>query len=316
MPRYVNYSVHSQQTLNDSTMTAVNVNFPVLDAGGIQYQAVKPLVQINNLSYSVHNGSNRKLLLRDIGTPEKPFLVNDVVRMDANDQGQIIAVLGRSGGGKSTLFKLLAGLSKPTTGEILIPNGSNMLTQVKEGAVGFVQQNYPLSRNQSVRSMLMEAASMGKVPSKERRSMVDQYLKEWGLYDQSGHAANQLSGGQRQRVAIIEQLLCSHHFIILDEPFSGLDVKNTDALKQTFRKITSVDEINTIFFSTHVIQLATELADQIFVIGYEYDDQGKQIQGGTIIAQYDLKAMGIAWRPYGAEHRKLRYEIEDLIKSN
>ena len=303
-------------------MTAINTNFPILDAGGIQYQAIRPLIQINNLSYSVKNGSSRKLLLRDIGTPEKPFLVNDVVRMDANDQGQIIAVLGRSGGGKSTLFKLLAGLNKPTTGEILIPKHTrdhdelDKLTSVQEGSVGFVQQNYPLSRNQSVRSMLLEAASMGKVPSKERRDMVDKYLKEWGLYDQSGQSANQLSGGQRQRVAIIEQLLCSHHFIILDEPFSGLDVKNTDALKQTFNKITSVDEINTIFFSTHVIQLATELADQIFVIGYEYDEQGKQLQGGTIIAQYDLKAMGIAWRPYGAEHRKLRYEIEDLIKAN
>jgi ABC-type multidrug transport system ATPase subunit len=295
--------------------TCERKDYPVLDSGGIPYVITRSLVQINNLSYTVPNNGRPKLLLRDIGTEAKPFLVNDVKRIDVENQGQIVAVLGRSGGGKSTLFKLLAGLNKPTTGEILIPNGGNMLTKVKEGSVGFVQQTYPLSRNQSVRSMLMEAAAMGKVPHKERRGMVDQYLKDWGIFNQSGQSANQLSGGQRQRVAIIEQLLCSHHFIILDEPFSGLDVKNTEALKDTFRKITTVDEINTIFFSTHVIQLATELADQIFVIGYEYDDQGNQLEGGTIIAQYDLKAMGIAWRPYGAEHRKLRYEIEDLIKT-
>lgn len=296
--------------------TCERKDYPVLDAGGIPYIVTKPLVQINNLNYTVPNNGHPKLLLRDIGTETKPFLINDVKRIDVENQGQIVAVLGRSGGGKSTFFKLLAGLNKPTTGEILIPNGGDILTPVKEGAVGFVQQTYPLSRNQSVRSMLMEAAAMGKVPRRERRAMVDQYLKDWGIYNQSGQSANQLSGGQRQRVAIIEQLLCSHHFIILDEPFSGLDVKNTEALKETFRKITTVDEINTIFFSTHVIQLATELADQIFVIGYEYDEQGNQLEGGTIVAQYDLKAMGIAWRPYGAEHRKLRYEIEDLIKAN
>lgn len=296
--------------------TCERKEYPILDAGGIPYIITQPLVQINNLSYTVPNNGHPKLLLRDIGTEAKPFLVNDVKRIDFENQGQIVAVLGRSGGGKSTLFKLLAGLAKPTVGEILIPNGVNILTTVKEGAVGFVQQTYPLSRNQSVRSMLLEAAAMGNVPRIERRAMVDQYLKDWGVYNQSGQSANQLSGGQRQRVAIIEQLLCSHHFIVMDEPFSGLDVKNTDALKQTFKKITSVDEINTIFFSTHNIQLATELADQIFVIGYEYDEQGTQIEGGTIIAQYDLKAMGIAWRPYGAEHRKLRYEIEDLITAN
>jgi ABC-type multidrug transport system ATPase subunit len=296
--------------------TCERKDYPVLDAGGIPYIITQPLVQINNLSYTVPNNGHPKLLLRDIGTEAKPFLVNDVKRIDVENQGQIVAVLGRSGGGKSTLFKLLAGLNKPTTGEILIPNGSNMLTKVKEGSVGFVQQTYPLSRNQSVMSMLMEAASMGKVPRKERKDLVNQYLKDWGIFNQSSQSANQLSGGQRQRVAIIEQLLCSHHFIILDEPFSGLDVKNVEALQETFRKITTVDEINTIFFSTHVIQLAMELADQIFVIGYEYDDQGNQLEGGTIIAQYDLKSMGIAWRKYGDEHRKIKYEIEELIKSN
>lgn len=297
-------------------------DYPVLDSGGIPYIIERPLVEMRNVSYEVQSNGHTKLLLRDIGTADKPFLVNDVKRIDVENQGQIIAVLGRSGGGKSTLFKLLAGLNKPTTGEIVIPNHTknhdelDKLVPVREGNVGFVQQTYPLSRNQSVHSMLMEAAKMGKVPRSERKALVSQYLAEWGLSKQHAQAANQLSGGQRQRAAIIEQLLCSHHFMILDEPYSGLDVKNTDALNQAFKKITSVDEINTIFFSTHIIKLATTIADQIFVIGYEYDEKGDQIEGGTIIAQYDLKAMGFAWREYGEQHRQLTKEIEDLILHN
>jgi polar amino acid transport system ATP-binding protein len=307
-------------------MTAIDQNLPIQQCGGVQYQIVRPLVKIENVRYSVHSKGQRKLLLRDIGTEAQPFLINDLAHADAHNQGHIIAVLGRSGGGKSTLFRLLSGMSAPTMGSIVIPKHSRRhgkavdefdhLVPVTEGTVGLVQQDYPLSRNQTVYSMLMEAAKMGGIPSDKRVAEVDESLKEWGIYDQRDQSANQLSGGQKQRVAIIEQILCSHHFIILDEPFSGLDVKNTAALKSTFKKIIDTDEFNTIFFSTHIIELAVELADHIYVIGYEYDEKGKQLPGGTIIAQYDLKKMGMAWQPYDERHMKLKTEIENLIIEN
>jgi len=285
------------------------------------YNIVRPLIKINNLSFEVNDNGERKVLLRDIGTETKPFLVNDVSRPNIENTGQTVAIVGRSGGGKSTLFRLLAGLTKPTSGEILIPKHTkkhddfDKLVPVEEGTIGFVQQNYPLSRNQSVYDMLWDATIQGGIPRSERNQLIEKYLQDWGLVDQKNQSKIQLSGGQQQRVAIMEQLLCSHHFIIFDEPFSGLDPKNVNGLKQVFKQITNADEINTILFSTHDLHLAVELADQIFVIGYEKEN-GVHIPGGTIIQQYDLKQMGMAWQEYGKKHQELKEEIKNIIETN
>lgn len=286
------------------------------------YNIIRPLIQINELSFEVNTKDGKKLLLRDIGTEKMPFLVNDITRPNIENTGQTIAVVGPSGGGKSTFFKLLAGLVKPTKGQILIPKHTidhdelDKLVPVQEGSVGFVQQNYPLSRNQSIQGMLNDAAIQGGIPRKQRREIIDTYLNDWGLKDQRHQSKNQLSGGQRQRVAIMEQLLCSHHFIIFDEPFSGLDAKNVNSLISVYNKIVTVDEINTIIFSTHDLHLAVQLADQIFVIGYEKNENGGKIPGGTIIKEYDLKEMGLAWKEYGTHHQTLKEEIKKIIEEN
>ncbi len=256
------------------------------------------LIEINHLG--VQYGD--KVILRDIGNDAIPFRVNDVKR-EGMLQGQIVAILGRSGRGKSTLFRNLAGIEKPSSGRIIIPKtfDGTEYKNIAEGDVGFVQQTFPLSRNQSVYEMLQDAVAMGdhKEPADK---IIDEYLREWGLTAQKNQYANQLSGGQRQRVAIIEQLLCSHFFIVLDEPFSGLDVKNIEEVKDAIQKLTSSSEINTVLFSTHNIELAVSIADSIYLVGYEKDEQGNFKEGGTLLTHYDLKKMGIAWTPYSKEH--------------
>lgn len=217
---------------------------------------------------------------------------------------------------KSTLFRALAGMTEPTHGSIDIYTGSETLSPVREGLVGFVQQNYPLSRNQTVMEMLMQTASIGKIPGKDQKSLVLEKLEEWGLSAQANHAANQLSGGQKQRVAILEQILCSKHFFIMDEPFSGLDVKNKRDAQQSIERITQMNEFNTVIFSTHEIELAVELADHIIVIGYQNNQDGSVRNVGTVIEQYDLKAMGLAWSGYTPQHAELQKQIEEtLVKS-
>ncbi|MCC7030552.1 MAG: ABC transporter ATP-binding protein [Chitinophagaceae bacterium] len=256
------------------------------------------LIEINHLGVKYGD----KVILRDIGNETIPFRVNDVKR-EGMLQGQIVAILGRSGRGKSTLFRNLAGIEKPSSGRIIIPKTfeGTEYKNIAEGDVGFVQQTFPLSRNQSVYEMLQDAVAMGdhKEPADK---IIDEYLREWGLTAQKNQYANQLSGGQRQRVAIIEQLLCSHFFIVLDEPFSGLDVKNIEEVKDAIQKLTSSSEINTVLFSTHNIELAVSIADSIYLVGYEKDDQGNFKEGGTLLTHYDLKKMGIAWTPYSKEH--------------
>lgn len=235
------------------------------------------------------------------------------VKVEGLNQGQCVAVVARSGRGKSTLFKALAGLIK-FDGSINICNDHDQsLSAMREGNIGFVQQKYPLSRNQTVNSMLLQAASLGGINSDERQAVVDDRLKEWNLLQQKFLAPNQLSGGQQQRASILEQMLCSKHFIILDEPFSGLDVKNKMEAKYSFDRISQADDFNTIIFSTHEIELAVELADLIIVIGYETDNNGNFIEVGTLLQVFDLKKMGIAWTDFGQPHIELQKEIENLI---
>lgn len=279
----------------------------------LEYEIKKPLISVLGVSKVI----NGKVILRDIGIDGKPFIISDIIRPGMK-QGQRVAVVGRSGSGKSTLFKLMAGIYHPTTGSVRIPdpNNSENYEIVEAGDIGFVQQSYPLSRNETVFRMLMDAARQGHIPRKDRATVVKDYLETWGLKSQIFQSVKQLSGGQKQRVAIIEQILCSHHFIIFDEPFSGLDVKNIEDVKRSFDQITTSDEINTVIFSTHDIHLAVELSDTIIVLGYEKDPAGKVIPGGTIIAEYNLMEMGLAWEPYGEGHRKLATEIQNLIINN
>lgn len=256
------------------------------------------LIEINNLTVQYGN----KVILRDIGNESIPFRVNDVKR-EGMVQGQIVAILGRSGRGKSTLFRNIVGIEKPTSGRIIIPKDfeGTEYKNIEEGDVGFVQQSFPLSRNQSVYEMLKDAVKMGG--HKENGvTLINQYLNDWGLTSQKKQYANQLSGGQRQRVAIIEQLLCSHFFIVLDEPFSGLDVKNIEEVKDAINKLTTSSEINTVLFSTHNIELAVSIADSIYLVGYEKDEHGNFKPGGTLLTHYDLKKLGIAWTPYSKDH--------------
>jgi ABC-type multidrug transport system ATPase subunit len=271
------------------------------------YSLAEDLLVVENVRVTYGN----KTIIRDIGTEHIPFVIKDVKRANMQ-QGQTVAVLGRSGRGKSTFFKAITGIIQPPTGTIKIPDQKKegKLRIVKEGDVGFVQQNFPLSRNQTVLQMLQNAALQGEIPVNERNDIINSHLENWGLKEQRSLAANQLSGGQKQRVAIIEQLLCSHHYVVFDEPFSGLDVCNIDDVCDSFKKITTSNEINTIIFSTHDIDIAVALADQIYIIGYEQNTNGQFIEGGTVVGYYDLKKLNLAWQEFGSGQR----ELVDMIK--
>lgn len=252
---------------------------------------------------------------------EKPILKNitlcekDIVRKE-QVTGQTIAILGRSGRGKSTLFKALTGLLKPTKGQVLVSNFNtedpNDAKEVAEGDVGFVDQKYTLFRHKTVDQILQYSLRKTKGTKEEKEKIIDKYLSEWGLTTEKNKYSCDMSGGQRQRVAIIEQIIASNHFIIFDEPFSGLDVGNIEKVKCSFDLISKQDELNTIIFSTHDINLAVELADSIYIIGYP---EGTK-EYSTIVKHYDLKELGLAWKKFGVDHLELVTKIkEDLLKS-
>ena len=256
-----------------------------------------------------------KVILQDVNFVEK-----DTVRPD-RAQGQTIAFVGRSGRGKSTLFKVLTGLEKPTAGRVLIPDyslpivdGKQPAKLVEEGDVGFVNQKYTLFRNKTVLQALLFALRKSNISAEEKTDKIMTYLRDWGLEKNKDQYPNELSGGQRQRTAILEQLLSSGYYMVLDEPFSGLDVGNIESVKKAFALINQSNELNTIIFSTHDIELAVELADSIYVIGYK-DGPGSDVAHiGTILKHFDLKQMNLAWHEaFTPAHLACVLEIKELM---
>lgn len=277
----------------------------------IHYELKDIVLQVENLSVAYGD----KVIIRDIN------LVERNVTRPGMLQGQTIAVLGRSGRGKSTLFKALTGLVKPSVGKVLIPDysqppkdGMQPAKNVEEGDVGFVDQKYTLFRHKTVSEAFMFALRNVDLSTKDKKAKLNLYLHEWGLEKVKDQFPNELSGGQRQRVAIIEQLLSSGNYMVLDEPFSGLDVGNIVNVRKSFDLIDQGHDLNTIIFSTHDIELACELADSIYIIGYPKKEDGTLDSVGTIVSHFDLKSMGIAWQDeFTPSHIELVKEIKSAM---
>lgn len=231
------------------------------------------LLTISNLGISY----GPKVVLRDVN-----LHVDNIVRPNIA-QGQTIALIGPSGIGKTQLFKAIAGLLVPTTGGVLITEAQ---VPVQAGQVGVVQQSYPLLQHRTVIGNLELAARKHEQPTEQ----IDRLLSHFSLLDKKKSYPLELSGGQRQRVAVVQQLLCANHFVLMDEPFSGLDPVAKSKMYETIQAVTTEHEHNTVIFTTHDIESAVRLADQVWVLGRE---EGKI--GGTIRACISLIDRGLAW---------------------
>ena len=220
------------------------------------------------------------------------FEIRNITRPDSI-AGQVVGLLGPSGIGKTQLFHLLAGLKQPTSGRVLIGDPG---VPVKRGMVGVVAQHYPLFMHRSVlNNMLVAGARSGK-PEAEYKQKAHNLLEQFRLLDRANHFPSQLSGGQRQRVAIAQQIMCSESFLLMDEPFSGLDLMALRKVQELIHGISTAHEFNTIIVVTHDITAALEVADTILLLGRNSDEQGRFIPGARIQAIYNLIERGLAWR--------------------
>ena len=252
----------------------------------------------------VHARRGGNLVLRDVSVE-----IKDVVRPDVANQGQVVGVLGPSGVGKTTLFRILAGLDAPSRGQVLVGERQQ---PVRPGMVGVVFQHYPLFEHRRVLSNLLVAARRAGVDDAGTKARA--LLERFGLGDRAGAWPSELSGGQRQRVAILQQLLCGHTYLLMDEPFSGLDPEAKHQACALITEVSRMDERNTIIIVTHDIREAVKVSDTLWLMGRERRPSGEPIAGSRIVETYNLIDRELAWRPgieRTAPFEQFVREIED-----
>lgn len=246
-----------------------------------QFEYKKTILKIEDVSLKL--GENQ--ILKDCNVE-----IKDVVR-PGHTTGQIIGFLAPSGMGKTKFFECLSGIRKPDTGRILIGED---LKPTKIGRVGVVQQNYPLFMNKTVMGNMRVAAR--NLPKSERDDRIHDILKRFGLSERGGYYPAILSGGQKQRAAIAQQILCSNNFLLMDEPFSGLDINMIHEISETIKEVAHMHELNTIIIVSHDISATAAISDTIWMMGRDRDKEGNIIPGAKIKYKYNLMEMDLAWR--------------------
>ncbi|MCL0028846.1 ABC transporter ATP-binding protein [Dehalococcoidia bacterium] len=214
---------------------------------------VLPLITTVDLGRTYYLGSEEINALRGINMTVMP--------------GQFIAVVGRSGSGKTTLLNILAGLDKPTTGQVLFENqdigkmGERDLTEIRRHKIGFVFQSFGLLPLLSAYENVELPLRIAGVRTKEREGLTRDALDIVGLWNRAKHRPYELSGGEQQRVAIARAIVNRPPLILADEPTGELDSSNAHAIFGLFKSMVDTQGISVLSVTHDSTLLA--LADEV-----------------------------------------------------
>lgn len=183
--------------------------------------------------------------------------------------GSICALLGVNGSGKSTLFKTIMGIIRPTQGQVTL-DGLSVAKALKQNLIAYVPQSEEVDWNFPV--LVRDVVMMGRygkmsflrIPSKEDKQQVAYALARVGLTELAQRQIGELSGGQKKRVFLARALVQQGRVMLLDEPFTGVDIKTENAIVELLRQLR--DEGHLILVSTHNIASVPEFCDRVVLI--------------------------------------------------
>lgn len=220
----------------------------------------------------------RKVTKQYLRLSRPPFTVLTDVSLSIAP-GKLVAILGKSGSGKSTLLNLVAGLDRPTAGEVCVIGtvlqdlNEDALAAWRGRSVGIVFQFFQLLPTLSVLENVMLAMDFrGVIPRRDRRAKAYQLLDLVGIADQADKLPAMLSGGEQQRAAIARALANDPPLLVADEPTGSLDSRTADAVLELFAEL--VNQGRTLLVVTHDEELA-QRADRVVRLadGAVVDDQ-------------------------------------------
>ncbi|MDR1168046.1 MAG: LPS export ABC transporter ATP-binding protein [Heliobacteriaceae bacterium] len=194
-------------------------------------------------------------------------VVNDV-SFNVN-KGEVVCLLGPNGAGKTTTFYMVVGLVKPNSGQVLLEGKDisawPMNIRAKAG-IGYLPQEASIFRKLSVEDNIKLVLEMNeKLTVNERKRKLEELLTEFGVLRLRSYAAVSLSGGERRRVELARALAASPDFILLDEPFTGIDPIAIGEIKDNIRKL-SVDKGLGVLITDHNPKATLSITDRAYVI--------------------------------------------------
>jgi sulfate/thiosulfate transport system ATP-binding protein len=202
------------------------------------------------------------------------FVALDDVSVTVGD-GALMALLGPSGGGKSTLLRIIAGLETPDSGSVSIGGQDLTRAPARTRGVGFVFQHYAPFKHMTVYDNVAFGLTVRRAPKAEVKERVSELLGLVRLDGLAKRYPSQLSGGQLQRMALARALAPRPKVLLLDEPFGALDVQVRGELREWLRRLHEEIHVTTIFV-THDQEEAMDVAGQIVVV-----NGGRVEQTGT-----------------------------------
>lgn len=202
-------------------------------------------------------------------------------------EGSIFGLIGRNGAGKTTTIRMMMGIYLPDEGEVNLRGAK--VGQDFKNRVGYLPEERGLYKKMKVLETLLYFAEVKGKRGKEIQKRAEVYLKRFDLFDRRLSKVEDLSKGNQQKLQFIASVLHDPDFVILDEPFIGLDPINTNLLKEIILEMKSRGKV--IIFSTHLMDFAEKMCDHIAMI-----DHGKIIMRGSlkeIKSKYALKNVSL-----------------------
>lgn len=186
-----------------------------------------------------------------------------IQRVNINlDEGEIVGLLGVSGVGKTTMFNILSGLISPDSGKVIFENKN---VTGRPGIVSYMLQKDQLFEFKTIIDNVSLPLIIKGMKKKEARNLAQSYFERFGILGYENSYPKELSGGMRQRAALLRTYLFSNEVMLLDEPFSALDIVTKTKMYSWFLDINKEVKVSTIFI-THDIDEAIILSDRIYVM--------------------------------------------------
>jgi len=236
----------------------------MMKARGIKHETSAPSLAVKNVSIAYASGVNSGVTLKGTRVNQDKYAIENISFQI--DRGHRVAVVGPNGAGKSTLFKLIVGMVRPTTGSVHVyghgPSGHTCIAYVPQRSQ--IDWSFPVTVKDVVMMGRIGQVGLLRWPRHHDRNIVRDCLARVNATDLGKKQIGELSGGQQQRIFIARALAQEAELLLMDEPFSGLDVPSRDVIFEILEDLRA-DGV-TVMVATHDLSLAANRFDRIMLL--------------------------------------------------